>query len=71
MKLKVQRLLLSNFVQMAMTGRDTLPAFWFSLFTLYFIHIWVQLFIRNSSAFGFLLQASSHAKPLRGGLMHL
>jgi len=26
---------------------------------------------RNSSAFGFLLQASSHAKPLRGGLMHL
>ena len=25
---------------------------------------------RNSSAFGFLLQASSHAKPLRGGLMH-
>jgi hypothetical protein len=28
-------------------------------------------FFRNSSAFGFLLQASSHAKPLRGGLMHL
>jgi len=25
----------------------------------------------NSSAFGFLLQASSHAKPLRSGLMHL
>ncbi len=25
----------------------------------------------NSSAFGFLLQASSHAKPLRGSLMHL
>ena len=24
----------------------------------------------NSSAFSFLLQASSHAKPLRGGLMH-
>ena len=25
----------------------------------------------NSSAFGFLLRASSHAKPLRGVLMHL
>jgi len=25
----------------------------------------------NNSAFGFLLQASSYAKSLRGGLMHL
>jgi len=29
----------------------------------------MPLFV-SSSAFGFLLQASSHAKPLRGGLMH-
>jgi len=30
-----------------------------------------MLAICNSSALGFLLQTSSHAKPLRGGLMYL